>query len=236
MNDADHSKDKKAPNETAAALTADQAAAFAAGVGAVFIIVYAIPAIDPGPGLLGELLFVLMWSVGGSISVAIFELFKRRRFGSAAAVLAGVVGICAVFAATRPSGAEIVEFGIYRLESSGEAEKSFASVQFLETGGALKIVERTNRLPDTLGIRFGIEFVVTAVIEGGEADISVRVLHPRIKGSIWTETTKLATIGERLFGGYHFDYEFEQRSGTWTFQVIHEGNILAEKSFQVTDS
>ena len=124
----------------------------------------------------------------------------------------------------RPKSAEIVDSGIY------------FDPTFTRDGEQIRFIHQTKHVPNRWGIGIGIKFVVTAPIAGGRADITIRILHPpfeRPKQIQWSHST---VIGNQEFSGFMFSPDYERVPGTWTFQVIYEEEVLAEKSFQVIDA
>ena len=200
---------------------------------------------------LKELAYALTWFIVFTPFIVIWlgtaALFKgsasNPTTGQLLAILAGFMVVAVVAAhfairtGVRPDGAEIIEYGIYEVERTGETDEADLGpaplVQYLK---AYSLVEQTDRVPNTPGTSFGIEFVVTAIFEVGEADISVRNLHPPIRGLTQTQWTQRGIVGEKDFGGYTLDHDSARVQGTWTFQVISEGEVLAEKSFEVIDT
>jgi hypothetical protein len=204
--------------------------AMLAGVLAVQIAWVVFPALVPPH----EFFSYLMLFGGGLAGWGVFELVKilSRRSRAAQFVLAGLIGIAALSTTIyrcqpgpnlcRPDGGEIVEYGTYMRETH-PVENYW-------------LLEQIDKLPKDTGVTgFGIKFIVTAFLDIGTVDVMIRVTHPPVNGQTFTELPQQVVLGYASFAAYRFQHDYQRVPGTWTFQVIHEEEVLAEKSFQVTD-
>jgi len=137
----------------------------------------------------------------------------------------------------RPDRGEIVEYGTHVGADTGEYKVlDFATIISGPEPKSLWLDEQTNRIPNTPGTTFGVKFIVTAFLELGDAEITVRVLHPPIRNKTITQWTQTAKLGEETFGASRLSEVYQSVPGTWTFQVIYEEEVLAEKSFEVVEA
>jgi hypothetical protein len=147
-----------------------------------------------------------------------------------------------LLAAAAPAAAdtarvEIYEYGIY---VAGPMTHVPAPEQI---GGQrwqaqVRLLERTETVAGQLGRIFGIRVQVNDPALLGKA-LTMRIRHPRLSaptGRSGTETYyRTATPpGQRDLGYYFaFEHTYEIAEGDWTFEVVHDGQVLASKRFRV---
>lgn len=136
-------------------------------------------------------------------------------------------------------GVEVVRYGTYAAEVRHveETEKT--------PGGKRRVVtaptfhEETFRIPAVLGTRFGFRYIINGIPDGAEIPIVIRKTYPGLKDPRYDkriinhEYTRIHRIGEPNGTGYGFDHPWELVCGTWTFQLLYEGDILGEVSFEI---
>jgi len=136
-------------------------------------------------------------------------------------------------------GVDVVQYGTYaaKVQEVEETEKS--------PGGKRRVVmvpefhEETFRIPAILGTRFGFRYIINGVPNGAEIPIVIRKTYPGLKDPRYDKPifnhayTQIHRIGEPNGTGYGFDHPWELVCGTWTFQLLYEGKILGEVSFEV---
>ena len=132
---------------------------------------------------------------------------------------------------------EILEFGIY---AAGPMTHTPAPDQI---GGQrwqaqVRLLERAETIPGQLGRIFGIRVQVSDTALLGKT-LTMRIRHPRLSapsGRSGTETSyRTATPPGQRDLGYFFAFEhtYEIAEGDWTFEVVHDGQVLAAKKFRV---
>ena len=109
----------------------------------------------------------------------------------------------------------------------------------VRTVDGAQIVQQTNRIEARLCRRFGITFMLEGLGTGGILDITIQTRHPAITrpdGHVTTEVRYPSSVsaGRPNWIGYTFDYAYELVPGTWSFAVLHGGDVLAEQQFEVT--
>jgi hypothetical protein len=131
----------------------------------------------------------------------------------------------------------ITDFGLYaagpmtHVPEAGQlsGQRWQAEVRHLETA---------ETIPGQLGRIFGIRFRVNDRRLVGQTLIS-RIRHPKLtaeNGRSATEsahTTRASAIGSELGHFFAFEYSYEIAEGDWTFEVVHNGRVLAAKKFRV---
>ena len=145
--------------------------------------------------------------------------------------------LAAAPAAAEAPRVEIFEFGMY---AAGEMKHVPAPDQI---GGQrwrapVRLLERTETIPGHLGRVFGIRIRVNDAALLGKP-LTMRIRHPRLTaptGRSGTETFyRTATPpGQRELGYFYaFEHTYEIAEGDWTFEVVHDGQVLAAKTFRV---
>lgn len=109
----------------------------------------------------------------------------------------------------------------------------------VRTVDGVQIVQQTNGIEARLCRRFGISFLLEGLGTGGILDVTIQTRHPAITrpdGHVSTGVRYPSSVSARRPGwiGYTFDYAYELVPGTWSFAVLHGGNVLLEQRFEVT--
>jgi hypothetical protein len=156
--------------------------------------------------------------------------------------LLGRIALFLMLAAAAPAAAEssrvaIIEYGIY---AAGAMTHVPAPDQI---GGQrwraeTRLIEKTETVAGQLGRIFGIRVQVNDPALLGKT-VTMRIRHPKMtapSGRSGTETFyKTSTPpGQREIGYFFaFEYTYEIAEGDWTFEVVHDGKVLAAKKFRV---
>jgi len=101
-----------------------------------------------------------------------------------------------------------------------------------------KLIEQTNKIPASLGQRFGVEYILQSNVTTDIIVEQVWIFPTSIKnekGKIYKELRYKAEkpTNDETYSVYAFDKEFEIVKGEWIFQMIYNGNLLCEKKFYV---
>ena len=109
----------------------------------------------------------------------------------------------------------------------------------VRTVDGAQIVQQTSRIEARLCRRFGISFMLEGLGPGSILDITIQTRHPAITrpdGYVSTGVRYPSSIsaGRPNWVGFTFDYAYELVPGTWSFAVLHGGDVLAEQQFEVT--
>ena len=137
-------------------------------------------------------------------------------------------------------GIDIIECGIYTREISRAVDdKSAAGYRVIVKNE--KLVNKTDRIPATIGTRFGIFYIANGEPRGKKIRLRVDVTYPSAglknpktgKISYKDKFFEIAVIGKRMLTGYGFDEAWEAVPGKWTFKLWYGEIKLAEKTFTV---
>jgi len=160
---------------------------------------------------------------------------------AAALVLTAILGIAAPATAGEVSGVEIVEYGLYTAEVTG---------QLRDTNGIISnVIENlchiatTTTVPMRGRLHFGFRYRVDGPVPGDTVPLTLAVRfpatvqpNPSVHPLTEHERGTTLTIGAVSYTGYSFDQAWEFVPGTWTLSVRQGGRTLAEKSFAVVDT
>ncbi|MCW5770986.1 MAG: DUF3859 domain-containing protein [Rhodospirillaceae bacterium] len=155
-----------------------------------------------------------------------------------AAVLFAAVLAVAAGAAQAGDRVAIVDYGIYDhvVTEIVKDPKEVAGERSLVAN--IKVREQTTTIDAQRGRMFGFQFRVNDPALIGKT-LTIRKLVPRLtnpktgRSTTVMEDSVVAQAGVDHLNAYGFDYDWERAEGEWTFQVLHEGKVLAEKKFKV---
>jgi len=141
-------------------------------------------------------------------------------------------------AAASDRGVEIVDYGIYDHTVTAVVPEPKDVAGERTTVADVRLREKTEIVDAQKSRMFGFQFRVTDPALYGQTLVT-RKLVPKLTNP---QTGRSATVVEgsvvagpdTLFlNAYGFDYDWERAEGEWTFQVLHDGKVLAEKKFKV---
>lgn len=163
------------------------------------------------------------------------KLTARGLPGFAAAVF---LAASARPAAGAERGIEIVDYGIYDHVVTQVIPEPKDVAGERTTVANVRLREKTQVIDAQRGRMFGFQFRVTDAALYGKTlvtrKIVPRLTNPKTGHSAATvEGEVTAGPGTIFLNAYGFDYDWERAEGEWTFQVLHEGKVLAEKKFKV---
>jgi len=110
------------------------------------------------------------------------------------------------------------------------------------TPASVEVVAQTNRIPATLGVRFGFTFSVHGLPPSSKVVLKKIVKHPTIwkpdgttsEGFTFLERHTTSTQGTITnFTGYGFDHPYELATGDWILELWYGEQKLIEHTFQI---
>jgi hypothetical protein len=155
-----------------------------------------------------------------------------------APALAAVLFLAAGTAAATERGVEIVDYGIYSHTVTAVIPEPKDVAGERTNVSNVKLRETTQVIDAQRGRMFGFQFRVTDPALYGQRLVTRKIVpkltNPKTGRSATTVEGDLIAGPETVFlNAYGFDYDWERAEGEWTFQVLHEGKVLAEKKFKV---
>ena len=159
---------------------------------------------------------------------------------AAAAVFCAFALLFAVSAATAAEPrATILSFGRYETQIAGKPEKAERTASgIVQPVDGHRLLERSDVIVGQFGNTFGIELKLEN-FPAGVAALTIRTTHPPLTNPKtgkettvseydWTSSTRDST-----YFCFSFDEKWEIAEGNWTIQVLHEGKVIAEKTFKI---
>jgi len=160
-----------------------------------------------------------------------------------AAAAAVFCALALLFAAAAAGAAEpratILSFGRYETQLAGKPEKAERTASgIVQPVDGHRLLERSDVIVGQLGNTFGIELKLEN-FPAGVAALTIRTAHPPLTNPKSGKTTSVseydwtsATTASAYFC-FSFDETWEIAEGDWTIQVLHEGKVVAEKTFKI---
>jgi hypothetical protein len=142
--------------------------------------------------------------------------------------------------AQKVTGAELVEYGVLKKMVSGgllNAPKSLTGK--VNNAIASQLVDSTTTIKASVGTTFGIGVKLLGEPEGAAITLHFRCAHPKLTDPASGHSSELdewegaAPVGHLRYVSYTFDDNWEVIPGKWMIQVLYDGKVLAEKTFDV---
>jgi len=163
----------------------------------------------------------------------LLKLIARGLPGMAVALL-----LAAAPAAANDRGIEIVDYGIYDHTVTAVIPEPKDVAGERTTVSNIRLREKTDIIDAQKSRMFGYQFRVTDPALYGRKLVTRKIVpkltNPKTgRSATVVEGELVAGPGTVFLNAYGFDYDWERAEGEWTFQVLHEGKVLAEKKFKV---
>jgi len=137
---------------------------------------------------------------------------------------------------------EIVDKGIYLIETGERIPEATAPTGAVEPAIKFTNIEETGTVPARIGVEFGLVYRIVGEPDGAEVTLEFRVNYPEDGLADPASPTPLREtkyemtkpIGEPIYFGYGFENDWELVPGSWKFEIRHAGRKLAEEDFSVT--
>jgi hypothetical protein len=150
-----------------------------------------------------------------------------------------------VYLAPKAERVEIVDFGAFKREpeeprtAAPDTSSGYVNVVAAET--TPELLHRTDHIDGAVGSTFGLLFRAERTMDddGDLAPIRIRVLHPPTTNPQTGNVTSTdewdapANLGIVRFTGWTFDAPWEIVPGTWTIEILQDGQVMARKEFTV---
>ncbi len=142
--------------------------------------------------------------------------------------------------AQKVTGAEIVDYGMLKkIKSEGVLDAPDALTGKTNNVIASQLVQSTSTIKPTVGATFGILVKLLGEPNGAVITSHFRCIHPKLTDPVSGRSGESddwespRPIGAPRYVSYTFDHEWELVPGKWTIQVLYDGKIIAEKTFNV---
>lgn len=139
---------------------------------------------------------------------------------------------------------EIVGKGIYEVEIIRRIDSKDSLAGIRNVIGRARIVDRTTAVAARLCVSFGFKYVIRGAPAGAEVPLRMvtRFPAPGVRNprtgvvSHVTEALVFRTIEQQHYRVYTFEEPWEIVPGIWTFEIWHQRQKLAQRSFSVSDA
>lgn len=137
---------------------------------------------------------------------------------------------------------DILQAGLYTAAVTGTAPAPSTTTGRTQLLGDIQFYQKTDRVPATIGTRFGVNYLVVGAPEGAMVELRQvwKLPAPGLRnpgnGNVYRETSRLVQkrIGDRnALNGYSFDAEWERVPGPWTLELWLGERRLLSKTFTV---
>lgn len=140
---------------------------------------------------------------------------------------------------TQVSSVDIIEYGKFYAEESRRDFSINADMGGVRKSKNQKLIESGDTLSLELGKNIGFRYQVNGSPSSGEKEITLKIIYPSKgitnpkngKAKSFYQATNTKEIGNIYFHSFHFRHEWEAVPGKWIFQVLVDGQIMAEKQF-----
>jgi len=132
---------------------------------------------------------------------------------------------------------EIIDHGLYVTGPSTRVPMPRSVSGQMNLVSNVRLTKETRDVMGQLGTSFGFRYRIQGVPAG--ATITIRTLHPKLtdpatgRSMDYGERDQTVSPGEERYTGYSFDATYEIAEGDWAFQIIYNGQVIAEQRFKV---
>ncbi len=139
------------------------------------------------------------------------------------------------------SSIQIIDFGQFKVEEVRRDQSENKGMGGVRISKNQKLLSSGVTFPIELGTNFGFRYKIIGIPSDGEKDITIKIIYPSKgihnpktgKTSNSYQSTKYMKFNRTYFHSYYFRHKWETVPGLWTFQVLVDGKIRAEKEFQL---
>jgi len=135
--------------------------------------------------------------------------------------------------------ASIAEYGVFEARSGKNVKASETSLKYLVALDDIRLVEQTESVVATKGVRFGIRYRIEGRQDVDPVVVTIKLRHPAITDpttktsstvELWQQRPKVDGL---TYAGFTMDSEWEMVPGKWTFEIWGGDAKLAEQTFSV---
>ncbi|HEY5380299.1 MAG TPA: DUF3859 domain-containing protein [Pseudolabrys sp.] len=137
---------------------------------------------------------------------------------------------------------DIIDKGIYRAIPKLSQQDEASPTGGVRALAGITLIKNTDTFKPTLGMHFGIRYTIRGFPAGARVRIKIvqhypiaGLKNPRNQKATYSyEQTSMKVVGYPAFEGYHLGAPWELVPGIWSFEIWHEGRLLAEQKFELT--
>lgn len=137
---------------------------------------------------------------------------------------------------------DIIEKGIFRAIPKLAQHDQSSPTGGIRALAGIALIKSTGTFKPAIGMHFGIRYTIRGFPIGARVPIKIvqhypiaGLLNPRTKKTTYTyQQTSMKVVGYPAFEGYHLGAAWELVPGIWSFEIWHDGRLLAEQKFELT--
>jgi hypothetical protein len=137
---------------------------------------------------------------------------------------------------------DIIEKGIFRAIPKLKHQDQSSPTGGVRALAGIALIRNTDTFKPALGMHFGIRYTIRGFPTGARVPIKVvqrypiaGLLNPRTRKTTYAyQQTSMKVVGYPAFEGYHLGAAWELVPGIWSFEIWHNGRLLAEQKFELT--
>ena len=137
---------------------------------------------------------------------------------------------------------DIIEKGIFHVVPKPTQDHQASPAGSPRVLAGVVLIANTTVIKPAIGIHFGIRYRIRGYPRG--ARVPIRIVHhypiaglknPHNQKPTYTyQQTSMKVVGNSAYEGYHLSAPWELVPGIWSFEIWHEGRLLAEQEFELT--
>lgn len=137
---------------------------------------------------------------------------------------------------------DVRSYGILKVTTAEKTEKASETTSGFKRTAHAVVSEQTDKIPATLGVRFGFEYCISGLPKNETVTVRRVVTHPVVitpdgkEKRGYTTDSKYETEADGTIvavTGYAFDHAFELVPGEWKIEVWYKDRKVANKTFAV---
>jgi len=137
---------------------------------------------------------------------------------------------------------DIIEKGIFQARAKQTQQDQASPTGGVRALTTIAMVKETDVFQPKLGMHFGIRYTIRGFPAGARVPVKIvqrypiaGLLNPRTQKTTYSyQQNSFKTVGYPAYEGYHLGSAWELVPGIWTFEIWHNGRLLAEQKFELT--
>lgn len=136
---------------------------------------------------------------------------------------------------------DIIEKGIFSAIPKLSQQVLASPTGRVRALAGIVLIKNTDVIKPAIGMHFGIRYTIRGFPIGSRVPIKIvqrypitGLLNPRANKTTYTyQQTSMKMVGYSAFEGYHLGAPWELVPGIWSFEIWHNGRLLAEQKFEL---
>ena len=128
---------------------------------------------------------------------------------------------------------ELLDYGILNINKIKTIDTSLTASGKYTIAKMTSVKKTTDLIIAKKHEAFGITYKVIGNPHGTKVLLTIKIIHPPIKGRTSSKAKIWAYIGEPDYTFYSFDEDYELLEGKWKIQIWNKNKKLLEKVFHI---